>query len=355
MSVAILCTNDLTMSPYVWFYADLCKKNNINYVVITKANQKISIKDYNIVTYVMDDVKMSKNRAARVLDWFRWLRKFGKKNNITKYIVTPTNTAVLLAPFLLFNKNKYIFDIRDYTKENLKWYRAIEKKIIKKAEMVIISSEGFLKWVCKTKTPIYAVHNMPVDSEEVFENYRANFSLAPKTLGYIGYVNYYEINKRLIDVLRNGEKYRLRYVGKIASSCRLEAYANEKGSDNIDFSGEFQNDEKPFLYRTVDMINAIYGNDSLIVTTALPNKLYDAILYKKPILAAEGTFLGETVEKAGIGMAIDVFHEDVESKLDEYWAQFDADIFLQNCTSFYRSVKIQQEDTIKHILSFLKA
>ena len=48
------------------------------------------------------------------------------------------------------------------------------------------------------------------------------------------------------------------------------------------FKGEFKNEDKPEIYREIDFINAIYGNKSLEVTTALPNRLYDGILFKKP-------------------------------------------------------------------------
>ncbi len=41
------------------------------------------------------------------------------------------------------------------------------------------------------------------------------------------------------------------------------------------------------------MINSIYGNDSLEVTTALPNRLYEACMFKKPIISSRDTYLGE--------------------------------------------------------------
>ena len=40
------------------------------------------------------------------------------------------------------------------------------------------------------------------------------------------------------------------------------------------------------------------------VQSALPNRLYDALIFKKPIITTEGTYLTEVVEKYGIGFSL---------------------------------------------------
>ena len=81
--------------------------------------------------------------------------------------------------------------------------------------------------------------------------------------------------------------------------CDLEGYCKRNNIKNVVFKGEFKNEDKPEIYREIDFINAIYGNKSLEVTTALPNRLYDGILFKKPIIASKGTYLGEVIKKYG--------------------------------------------------------
>ena len=82
---------------------------------------------------------------------------------------------------------------------------------------------------------------------------------------------------------------------------------NEKITDRLEenigkshvlhFEGVYQNKEKPDIYKKIDLINAVYGNESLIVTTSLPNKLYDCIVFKRPIIVHSGTYLSEIVNE----------------------------------------------------------
>lgn len=351
MAVGIICITDLSMSPYVWFYADICKKHNMEYVVITKANQKIAYNGYNVETYVVSESELKKNRVIRVYNWFKWLKQKSKKLCITKYIVTPTNTAFLLAPFLLTTSIPYLVDVRDYLNEEKPFVRALEKIIFSRSKLVVISSEGFKKWLPSVHVPVYTIHNMPLDAEKCLvsdwssENRRI-------VIGYIGYVNYYQINTRLIDILHGNPRYALQYSGKIASSCPLQDYVGVDEADVI-FTGPYSNVDKAGLYKQIDMINAVYGSESLLVTTALPNKLYDAILYRKPIIAAKGTFLAEIVEAEGIGLAVDIDKDDIISKLDNYWDHFNRNTFEYNCSRFYKKVEDEQNSTIGRIVDFI--
>lgn len=354
MTTAIFCTTVLSMSPYVWFYADICKQNGIDYIIITKANESIEIDGYNILTYVVTAKMMKENRVKRTIDWLKWVKHTINERKVSNIVITPTNTAFVLAPILLMSRYRYLLDIRDYTKENSFLFRQLEKAIIKKAKLVVISSKGFLRWMPKTNTPIYVVHNMPLNADRLIKDDYNRASDEKTVIGYIGYVNYYTINKRLIDILKGSNQYSLRYCGKIAESCLLEKYVAENKIHNVEFTGPFSNNEKAKLYRTIDMINSIYGNDSFLVTTSLPNKLYDAAIYKKPILAAKGTFLGETIEKYNLGLAVDVFHDDLLLLLNDYWQQFDRDRFEECCELFFADVTTEQEKTVDKIIDFIR-
>ena len=199
--------------------------------------------------------------------------------------------------------------------------------------------------------PVYTVHNMPLD----FEKYLLNDWRSDNcriVIGYIGYVNYYQVNTKLIDILRGNPKYALQYSGKIAASCPLKDYVGIDETD-VTFTGPYSNDDKAKLYKQIDMINAIYGSKSLLVTTALPNKLYDAVLYRKPIIAAKGTYLAEIVEAEGIGLAVDIEEDDIISELNKYWDNFDINVFEKNCSTFYKKVELEQNTTIGHIVDFI--
>ena len=139
----------------------------------------------------------------------------------------------------------------------------------------------------------------------------------------------------------------------IAKRCKIKEYIDEKSYANIRFTGPFNNDEKYKLYMDADMINAVYGNDSLIVTTAIPNKLYDALIYRIPIIASEGTFLGEIVSERKIGIAVDAANDNLEDKLDEFWNDFKYDSFEEECERFLKEIINEQNETCKKIKAFM--
>jgi hypothetical protein len=139
----------------------------------------------------------------------------------------------------------------------------------------------------------------------------------------------------------------------MAPSCKLHEFV-KPDNHQVVFTGPFANEDKSGLYKQIDMINAIYGSKSILVTTALPNKLYDGIIFKKPILAAKGTYLGEIVEKEKLGIAIDVFKDDIITILDDFWNMFNPEEFNKNCDNYFNKILEEQNHTISKIVVFLK-
>ena len=61
----------------------------------------------------------------------------------------------------------------------------------------------------------------------------------------------------------------------------------------------------PEIYNNIDVVIALYDVDSVNVLYAEPNKLYEAVYFKKPIIVSSGTYLAEKVNRLGIGFDID--------------------------------------------------
>src|SRR5690606_29489304 len=71
-----------------------------------------------------------------------------RKNDYSKLILLTGNTAVTISRVILEKyKGKYILDIRDYFKENKKWYYNIQEKLILNSYNTVISSEGFKRFL----------------------------------------------------------------------------------------------------------------------------------------------------------------------------------------------------------------
>ena len=223
---------------------------------------------------------------------------------------------------------------------------------MKKAYTTVISSKGFLKWLPYKKN-YNIIHNMPVNYEVNINKRLKNSDYSKINIAYVGMVDYFHQNSALADKLCDSQRYSLQYSGVVAERCKIKEYVEGKKYTNIQFTGPFSNNEKFKLYIDADMINAIYGNDSLIVTTALPNKLYDALIYRIPIIASKGTFLGEIIEEHKIGIAVDIEGDSLLNQLDEYWSKFNYNTFEKECDLFLDEILSEQNETRKKIKAFM--
>ena len=80
---------------------------------------------------------------------------------------------------------------------------------------------------------------------------------------------------------------------------------------NVKTFGAFKNpDDFESIYNSVDVVVTTYGNTSLNERILDPNKLYEAILFCKPLIVTDGTHLADQVQKYGCGIAIDSSSEE---------------------------------------------
>ena len=73
----------------------------------------------------------------------------------------------------------------------------------------------------------------------------------------------------------------------------------------FEFQGayEYSKDIKR-LYSGLDLIYAVYDGNDINCQLAMPNKFYESIISKIPIIVASGTFVGYEVERLGIGVSV---------------------------------------------------
>ena len=200
---------------------------------------------------------------------------------------------------------------------------------------------------------IISCHNISNTDEikAAYDNFRNKKEI---TIGFLGNIRYFEENRKLIDALANNPKYKLAYVGRPNVDCDLEGYCKSKNITNAVFKGEFKNEDKPKLYKEIDLINAVYGNNSLEVTTLLPNRLYEGLLLKKPVIATNDTFLGDVVKVNKVGLCLNLDDRNIDLKIEEYILTLDFDEFSLNCEKMLREIKKEQKYFCEKIREFLK-
>ena len=248
-----------------------------------------------------------RSKLLKIIPFLRWRRLVKrqlKKVQYDRLIVLTTIPAVLLADVLLFKYAKrYWLDVRDYTDEHIGLYHRIVKKLVERSAGTSISSPGFYSFIPR-RDNVYLTHNITNTSARKKEC-TLDVEHTPILIGFVGGVQYPEENKRLCMQLNNHPRYSLRYVGKVHPGCDLRGFCAK-----------------------------------------IPNRLYDAALYKKPILVSKGTLLSQIVESNSMGLAIDTQEADLAGKLDAYLQQFDRDAFVKGCDAFLSGV-IRDEEQMK--------
>lgn len=354
MRIFIFDSTDLNRAPYLKFYTDKFDEHNIDYIVCSwdKFNNGPLTKDGK--EWIIHHKWHSKIFKIRDFVYVaKIIKNIIKQERITHLIIINTIWAMLLRKILINDfDQKYILDIRDYKCELIPGYRMALQSILNHSFFTTVSSLGFLEFLPKVaKKKIIPNHNISNDS------FRFAFPTLTSTkrkicIGYLGYVRYMKENEKIIKHIKKSDEFQLYYCGQYAEDCRLDLKYNNQYS-NIIIGNKFNNSDKPNLYREIDMIHSDYGNKDISVSTLLPNRLYDAVLFKKPIIVSPKTFLSSIVYKYHLGVAIDLDDDCFNQKLLNYVRHFNQNIFITGCNDFLRVIKEQQNVFLSQIDKFI--
>ena len=359
MKIGVIGFGERNFMPYVETYENEFKKANIPYDCIfwDRFNDDASISKNNneYIVHIRCEPGINKfKKLIPMLKFKRQIEKILQREHYTHLVVLTTLPGVLIYKILLKNySNKYILDIRDYSYEKYGWYRKRVEKLVANSYFTAISSNGFKAFLPKNEK-IITCHNIGSNFSDENE-VRDLKNKETLTIGFVGGIRYFEENCKFIKAFANNPKYQLAYIGKRNLDCDLEGYCKRNNIKNIIFKGEFKNEDKPDIYSQIDMINSVYGNSSLEVTTLLPNRLYDGILFKKPIIASIGTYLGEVVNKHKVGLTVDIGDNKENSieKIDMYVSSFDGADFVEHCQKFRDEISDEQNWFFEHIRKFV--
>lgn len=349
----MVASNLLEISPYVKQYAIFLRRDGIEFDILEKGFKNFNGKTEASFTYGCSETNTVFGKFFRFAKYAMFVRERLKKGNYDRTVLfSATNSTFCFFLCHKYLKNRYLIDLRDYEKiVQMPILRRFFLNCVQNAKLVVISSSKFLSWL-PSDCPAVVMHNLP---NPICRNEHSTcFQSDIIQIGYMGGIGYYAENVALVNALSESSKYHLVYRGIYPDKDNIKDYCREQSIRNVSFYGKYANKDKQSLYGKIDFINAIYGNSSLIVTTALPNKLYDCLCYKIPIIASKGTYFAELIEKFGVGVAIDVVKDNIEQKLDEYIEAFDRTSFEKNCNLLLDIVMCEQKEAEKRIAEFLE-
>jgi glycosyltransferase involved in cell wall biosynthesis len=119
-----------------------------------------------------------------------------------------------------------------------------------------------------------------------------------------------------------------------------------KNYNNCHFHGAFFHpNDLPEIYAKTDLVLSTYDVENENVRFAEPNKIYESIYFRTPIIVSSGTYLAEKVNEIGIGYDIDAMKDE---EIINFIQQLDNESINQrisniNCIDKIKAININDE------------
>ena len=223
-------------------------------------------------------------------------------------------------------KNKYLDILFTY------FYTIV---VFKNVDLISVTSVGFKDYLQKK----YHVHpkkiivkeNLLLKNDFIENDVLDKQLIKPFVVGILGYLRYRTIISFLEEYLkRNNNNFIIHIYGQ---GELLEDIKKLILNTNIKYFGEFKYPEGLIdIYKDIHFSYVLYDNQDLNVRLALPNKLYESIFFKTPILVSKNTFLCHKVKnEINIGKCFD---PDNQNELIDYLNNVsllkDYNLFIKN-------------------------
>lgn len=216
----------------------------------------------------------------------------------------------------IYIDSPYIYEVCDLTEltignrliRDLLSY--INKRVIKKSVKTIITSEGFAEHFGKNlNDKFYLIPNKVSPNIPHFIEKNRVLSEIIK-IGFVGVIRFETIYHFINACANYGKNIEIHLHGIYSKADEWAVKIQKLKATNIHYHGPFNNpDDLPEIYDNIDLLLCAY-TPSLGVMYAEPNKLYESIYFRCPIIVSENVFLGEKVKRLGVGYAINSMDEN---------------------------------------------
>ena len=250
------------------------------------------------------------------LGYVHYIKQTIHNEGFDRLIIFGPHIACLLNTFLIGWKGKYIIDYRDLSIEQKPVFKQVFSFLLKRSYINVISSPGFKK--CLPQGEYYISHNFDVEAvEAALDNNKGGFYVQNGIdVLTIGGIRDYSSNIEIVNSLANCEGVTCRFVGKGLAEHQIKEYCENNHISNVLFWGFYRKEEEAGYIKTATFLNIFYPR---VVThdTAMSNRFYNSLIFKRPMIVTKDTTQGEYVEKYGLGVAIKD-GANLKNKLEDY-------------------------------------
>ena len=346
--ICILSAVNIKHMSLITIYTKYLEENGIEYDIIymDKYNIEEKIGAKNIYRFI-NIIDHRWTKVHKILAYSKFISFAKNIFRTEKYdkIIVWNDIAILMFGLYLSKKwkKKYCLNCRDYNGEKNPIIYFVFKKAIKNSAFTTISSGGFLTFL-----PKYQYIDIYSFNESLLKNCKPKHSLVnkPIRIGFIGNVRFFEENYKLLNCLKNDSRFELHYHGSNAKI--IEEYAKINGFSNVVCSDAFPVEDTRKYLEQCDIINNVFGNDSIAVKTLTSIRLFHAAYLNMPILVSKETYMEKLTNQYGIGYAVDFQSIDLADRIYEWYENIDFEKLERNCSRLINiAIKSNNEFYIK--------
>lgn len=218
----------------------------------------------------------------------------------------------------LVSRRTYIYEESDMPYTNIKigllrkWLSLYDKWLIKKSVLTTMTSEGFIDYhgLEDKRDNIIVIPNRVNPALLKLDYSHKDFEDGKLSIGFVGGFRYRSIFNFTRHIVTKYRHITFHVYGNIIN-YNEELQSLSQQCPNLVLHGVFRNpDDMPAVYESLDLVLATYDSDSINAQYAEPNKMYESIFFRVPIIVSKGTFLSKKVERLGIGYSVDALNND---------------------------------------------
>ena len=280
-----------------------------NYIIETIGYHTVSMNYYKRLLVITKALKMLH-------------KKYKKEKDVIFYYFF---FDVAFAASLMSNRT-YIYEESDIPYANIgftplrKFLAWMDRRIIRHSLLTVMTSEGFINYhgLEQQRDNIFIVPNR-VNPDLLNLPYRhKQLDMSPLSIGFVGGFRYQSIFNFASVVAKEYPQICFHIFGNILENEKDIKELGDKNK-NIILHGVFRNPQDlPSVYEQLDLVLATYDVTSINAQYAEPNKMYESIFFRVPIIVSKGTFLSDKVNSLGIGYAINGLDvNEIRSFLDQ--------------------------------------
>jgi glycosyltransferase involved in cell wall biosynthesis len=186
----------------------------------------------------------------------------------------------------------------------LKLAKILEKHALRKVDGTVFASRFFAQLYAKDPGRQLVLENYP-EKTFIYSGPLQRPAGAPLKIAFLGVTRYFDVMKNLIDSVRDIDAVVLYFYGDGPDFASLKSYA--EGIDNVYFSGRYLYADIGSIYSSIDLVWAVYPSIDYNVKYAISNKFHESLLTGVPAVFARNTFLGDMIEREGLGFSVDPY------------------------------------------------